>query len=538
VVRTGKSRGTDFTGEPRRMTRPGRHRWAVGRRAILAESRLAAIVDASDDAIVSQTLAGVIVSWNPGAERMYGYPASAVVGKPVSMLATRGLTDVMPEVLRRVRLGERLEHYDTVHARRDGALIDVSVTVSAVLDEIGAVIGAATIARDVTTPRTAERAVRAAEEKYRTMFENAREGIFYTTPDSNAIRANPALARLLGYSSAEEFLNDPRHLLGSWKRQQKDELWPHLEGEGGGGDFEMEGRRRDGTKIWVSGTVAAVRDGSGKAVAYQGTLLDITDRKLSETALQVSDQAERANQAKTDFLSRLSHELRTPLTAILGFGQLLEQDRQSPAEKSEAIEAILTAGRHLLALINESVDIARIEGGHLAFRVEPVLLAEVIEEALVLMAPTAQRQAITIDVVPGEAGCRVIADRGRLVQVLLNLLSNAVKYNREGGQIVVASVVHDAMATVCVSDTGPGIADDLQDRIFVAFDRLGAEGGNVEGTGLGLALSLQLVTGMGGTLTAQSEVRQGSRFSVTLPIPTRPAAPSARELSPNGRRRS
>src|ERR1700704_1404594 len=175
----------------------------------LAQSQLAAIVDASDDAIISQTLTGAIVSWNSGAERIYGYPSDAMIGRSISLLVPPDMTDVMPEVLQRIQQGERLERYDTVHATRDGVRIDVSVTVSPVREPSGKVIGAATIARNLTGRRAVEHALHETELKYRTIFENAREGIFYATSDGETVAANPALVRLLGYDSEEDFISDP-----------------------------------------------------------------------------------------------------------------------------------------------------------------------------------------------------------------------------------------------------------------------------------------------------------------------------------------
>jgi PAS domain S-box-containing protein len=496
-------------------------------RASLAQAQLAAIVDASDDAIISQTLTGAIVSWNSGAERIYGYPSEAMVGRSISVLVPPGMPDVMPEVLQRMQQGEHLERYDTIHITRDGASIDVSVTVSPVREPSGTVIGAATIARNVTQRQAVARALHETQEKYRTIFENAREGIFYVTSDGQTVAANPALVRLLGYDSVEEFMSDPGHLLGSWMTNHSHELWSRLEGGQGVHDFEMEGHRRDGTKIWVSATMVAVRDAAGSPVTYQGTVLDITGQKGSEASLRrETDEADRANRAKTEFLSRMSHELRTPLTAILGFGQLLQMGRLNPVQQTESVDNILKAGRHLLRLINESVDIAGIEGGRMAFSLEPVRIGDVVQDAMDLIGPAAEQRGIEINVFPAHADCYLTADRQRLVQVFLNLLSNAVKYNSEHGSITLScgESKDKGNLTVLVADTGPGIAPELRDRIFMPFERLGAERSGVEGTGLGLALSLQLVQAMGGTIALESEMGTGSTFSVTLPIVDGPVA--------------
>jgi signal transduction histidine kinase len=243
------------------------------------------------------------------------------------------------------------------------------------------------------------------------------------------------------------------------------------------------------------------------------------NRELEEARAE----ADRANQAKSEFLSRMSHELRTPLNAILGFAQLLERDGMTPGQQ-RSTQQILQAGHHLLELINEVLDIARIEQGRLGLSLEPVVLAEVLHEAVGLVAPLAGERGIELSADGARWPGRVLADRQRLRQVVLNLLSNAIKYNRDGGAVVISCPppAGDLM-TVRVEDTGPGIPAGMMDRLFQPFERLGAEQLAVEGTGLGLALSKRLVELMGGTIAVDSTPGQGSAFQVTLAVARRPA---------------
>jgi signal transduction histidine kinase/ActR/RegA family two-component response regulator len=234
---------------------------------------------------------------------------------------------------------------------------------------------------------------------------------------------------------------------------------------------------------------------------------------------QAREVAEAANRSKSEFLSRMSHELRTPLNAVLGFGQLLELDDLDASQK-ESVEQIVKGGRHLLHLINEVLDISRIETGSLPLSPESVLVGELIDDTVTLMRPLADHREVRILHDKGvPEGVHVQADRQRLKQILLNLVANAVKYNRHGGSVIVSTEIVDGeRLRVNVADTGNGIPADLIDRLFVPFDRLGAERTEVEGAGVGLALSRRLAEAMGGAIGVQSTYGEGSVFSVDLPL--------------------
>ena len=243
----------------------------------------------------------------------------------------------------------------------------------------------------------------------------------------------------------------------------------------------------------------------------------LAERLQNASALLAARAAEAAsaNLAKTRFLSRTSHELRTPLNAILGFAQLLESDLRGSPQAPQA-EQILVAGRHLLTLIDEVLDIARIESGELRLSLEPQPLQALVQEALDLLSPLADRQGIALHLAPELAGLAVMADRQRLRQVLINLLSNAIKFNRPGGQVRVDAERRQDQVWLRVRDTGVGIRAEMLPRLFAAFERLDAERGGIEGTGLGLALSRQLMRCMGGDIQVQSRPGEGSVFSLHL----------------------
>ena len=276
--------------------------------------------------------------------------------------------------------------------------------------------------------------------------------------------------------------------------------------------------RPDGTQIEIEMTFSPLRDESGAVRGSSIIARDVTQRRrLERDQIAARAAAERANLAKSEFLSRMSHELRTPLNAILGFGQLLELD-DLDEEQRENVSYILKAGQHLLALIDEVLQVSRIEAGTLTLSPEPVGMEQAVQDVIGMVAPLAAARDITITPdMASVAGCHVKADHQRLKQVLLNLLSNAVKYNRDGGAITIRGESLAERVRVHITDTGIGIPEKHLPRLFMPFERLGAEEGPQEGTGLGLALSQRLVELMEGTLEVRTAVGEGSTFTIELP---------------------
>ncbi len=300
----------------------------------------------------------------------------------------------------------------------------------------------------------------------------------------------------------------------------------------GGPRYEVEYR-----VVWPSGEVRfvysqgdVILDEAGQPRRMFGTVQDVTERKLV-------DEVKRASKAKSEFLSRMSHELRTPLNAILGFGQLLE--RQKPTEvQRKRVGYILSAGKHLLDLINEVLDISRIEAGRMQLSLEPVCVADALEETLDLMRPLATERSIQLSASADiDAGVHVLADRQRFKQVLVNLLNNAVKYTPFFGGVAVSyHVPGNEKVRVLVSDTGPGIPAEKLARLFTPFERLGAEQSAIEGTGLGLALSQRLMDAMGGSIGVESAMGKGSTFWIELPLAKSPLERFPRDGTDNGAR--
>jgi PAS domain S-box-containing protein len=389
--------------------------------------------------------------------------------------------------------------------------------------------------------RGAERALRESEELLRTTFEMAAVGIAHVTLRGRIARANQQLCEVLGYAREDLLGLNLRDLIPKEDHKARHEYARRLlAGEPAGRAQETRCVRRDGRVIWVSYKAALVRDPQGRPAYFITVVEDITERKRTEAALLAAQAAERANAAKTEFLSRMSHELRTPLNAVLGFAQLLQMDPAHPPtpDQQTKLHHIEEAGAHLLAMINDVLDLSRIESGGMTLAPETVSLSALVQEALALVGPSAREAGVKLITEPpadANPGDRVRADHLRLRQVLLNLLTNAVKYNRPGGHVAVrwGAVPSEDQVHLEVEDTGRGLTEAQRAHLFEPFNRLGAERSGIEGTGIGLVVTQRLVQLMGGRIEVTSQPGVGSRFTVALPSavpagesnPAQPAPP-------------
>lgn len=361
--------------------------------------------------------------------------------------------------------------------------------------------------------------LRASEERFRLVIEKVRDyGIFALDQNGMVTSWNLGAERIKGWR-AEDILG--RHFSSFYPSETRDYLPEEmLERARKNGSAEDEGWRvrKDGSRFWANVVITALRDERGKLRGFAKVTRDITERRRSEEALKAArEEAEAASRAKSEFLSRTSHELRTPLNAILGFGQLLEIDKDDFARNHrEAIGQITKAGRHLLSLINDLLDIASIEAGSSDLRVETLDLGRLLEEAYSLARPIVASANLNFELERAGEDISVRADARRVTQIILNLVGNAAKYNRDGTFVRLACQADGAQVQVMVEDDGPGISEAAAKRLFTPFDRLGQQDrAKVEGTGLGLALSKSLTESMGGEIGFEA-LPKGSRFWFSL----------------------
>jgi len=402
--------------------------------------------------------------------------------------------------------------------RHDGSSGWMWVRGERVHDEHGKVVALRGMAQEITERKRAELALLESQSKLRGLFDLSPLGIALADLDGRYLEFNEAFRVICGYPEEELLALDYWALTPKKYEDSEKKQLATLHATGRYGPYEKEYRRKDGTLVPIRLNGLLIRDRLGNPAIWS-IVEDISDRKQVERdMIAAREAAERANQAKSEFLSSMSHELRTPMNAILGFGQLLEYDETLSEDNLDNVREILKGGNHLLELINEVLDLARVESGQIVLSLETVELKSAMDECLVLVGNLADRRGITLrNVCP--SGCLVRADRTRLKQVLLNLLSNAIKYNREGGnvRIDVQATTPDRLR-VRVCDTGHGIAQQHLQALFEPFNRLDADKSGIEGAGIGLTITKRLVGMMDGTMGVESEVGVGSCFWFELPL--------------------
>ena len=519
---------------------------AIRDSAALIQTILNTVVDGI---ITVHAHGGIIETVNPAAERMFGYAATELVGQAFSLL--------IPELERGQREGDvSLAHYganaeaqaagqgrEVQGQRKDGSLFPMEMAVSEML--LGGQRYFTGILRDITTRKHVDderdkldQRLRDQQFYTRSLIESNVDALMATDPAGVITDANKQMEALTGCTRDEligapfkNFFTDPQRAEAGIKRVLNEKKVSN---------YELTVQARDGHQTVVSYNATTIYDRDRKLQGVFAAARDVTERNLLDQALQDTNvkldsarqTAEKANLAKSDFLSSMSHELRSPLNAILGFAQLMESSTPEPTiVQRGSIDQILRAGWYLLELINEILDLALIESGKLSLSLEPMSLPEVLLDAQAMIAPQAKKGGIRINFPDFDGPCFVEADRTRLKQVLINLLSNAIKYNREGGTVeVICHVASPERVRISVHDHGDGLSPEKLTQLFQPFNRLGQEAGTEEGTGIGLVVSKRLVDLMGGEIGAFSRVGVGSEFWFELNLVEAPGLVGAVDM--------
>ncbi len=524
-----------------------------------ATSKVQAMAGACPLAIMSLDLDGNVKMWNRAAEHMFGWMETEVLGKPLPTVPEdrreeyRQLLD--SQFHGASHIGMR------VHRRRkDGQFIDASLWTVPLRDAAAAIYGNVAILADLSAADEAEREYRDmaareaegraeihAERRFRELLEAAPDAILEVDSRGRIVLMNAVAENLTGYSR-EELLGQSIEILTPEELRVRHAghragYWAHPMLRPMGTGLDLHVQRKDGTRTPVEISLSPLTyDGEKRVTAV---IRDVTERKRSERQLRdmheqfTADltaankelearnrQIESANRLKTEFVASMSHELRTPLHTIIGFAELLSEEIEGPLNEKQRrfVGHIHRDSLHLLELINDILDLSRIEAGRLDLRPEVFDIASAIEEVMATIRPQAAAKSLNLEGAFAQE-ISIRADRVRFKEVLYNLLSNAVKFTAEGGSIRVETFVREQFAEISVSDTGVGIPAIEQGAVFDKFYQVGATTrGLKEGTGLGLAIAKQLVEAHGGRIWLSSEAGKGSRFSFTMPLEERSGA--------------
>jgi PAS domain S-box-containing protein len=510
------------------------------RRAQLHAVRLlAAIVESSDDAIVSKTLDGTIQSWNAGAERLFGYAAAQAVGRHISLVIPPDRLSEEDHIIALLKAGQRIDHFETERVRADGRRIVVSLTISPIRDADGVVVGASKIVRDVTE----RKAVEAERQKFVTLVEHSTDFIGICDLQGVPLFVNRAGLELVGLESLEEAARQPVEAF--FFPEDRDrimrEFFPAVLAHGHG-EVDVRFRHfKTGEARWMAYKVLSLPGADGRPVAFATVSQDVTERRqLADHLRALAADLSDADRRKNEFLAMLAHELRNPLAPISNAARALRLGATDPATVHAASEMLERQVAQLSRLVDDLLDVSRISRGRIELRRSRTELAPIVYQAVEALRPAADamRHELTVEV-PAEP-IVVDADAARLAQVIGNLLNNACKFTNAGGHIALTVAREGDEAVIRVRDDGIGIAAEHLPSLFDMFAQVDTSlERSRDGLGIGLTLVKTLVELHGGSVATASEgPGRGSEFTVRLPAigqlrlpapyaPVRPPVPAA-----------
>jgi two-component system CheB/CheR fusion protein len=488
---------------------------------------LAAVVEGSDDAIVSKTLEGTIVSWNAGAERLFGYSAAEALGRSITLIIPPERLQEEATILARLRAGERLEHFETVRMTKAGRRVDISLTISPIRDAAGTIIGASKVARDITARKLAEESLRESEERFRLLAESLPSIVWTAAPDGTVTYTNRRWLEYTGLGAEVDRRDLPLRVLHPDDRERSLAKWQQHLREGREYENEARHRRHDGAYRWFVTRAFPVRDRDGVVMSWFGVTTDIDERKQAETELR------EGHRHKDEFLATLAHELRNPLAPLRASLQVLGLAGEQAETRADMVAIMERQLDQLVRLVDDLLEVSRINRGTIELRRARVELGDVVRSAVETSRPLidAAGQELTVDL--PAAPIALEADRVRLAQVLANLLNNAAKFTPAGGSIALAARRAGDEVEIAVRDSGVGIAAEMLPRIFDMFAQGESPRTPHGGLGIGLTIARRLVELHGGHIEARSEGRdRGSEFVVHLPAPELETAPAPRPPAP------
>ena len=498
-------------GNARRLYNTTRKSIELGHESKRSEQRFRDIVDSAGDALLVMDVTGHVVDVNKTAMKLTGYDRESLLGKLLSDISLIA-EDRFQRLLKQLE-GGMVRMEETEFRAPEGKQIPVNVSAS--LYSLRGEVYVVMVVHDLTHQKRQDQELKLSRDKLGLHIKQTHMGVIDWDTNFCVTAWNPAAEKIFGFSE-NEILGRSAYetIVPTMAKEMVSDVWRRLIEHPGVHHSINENIRRDKTSIICDWNNTTLQDDDGQVLGVASMVMDVTGQVEAQKALvNAKTHAEEANRSKTKFLSRMSHELRTPLNAIIGFSSLLRKD----GNRQDFIDAIETSGHHLLSMINEILDLARLEQGKLNLHLSEVSLSQIVREAMLAVMPMAEKEAIRINVCQNCGVLTVVADHNCLRQVLVNLLSNAVKYSGDGKEINIRAEEKGERIRLEVQDFGLGIAKDKHHLLFKEFERAGAEATNIGGTGIGLMISRHMMEEMGGEIGFISEEGKGSRFWLTVP---------------------
>jgi PAS domain S-box-containing protein len=475
------------------------------------QAMLAAIIASTDDAIISKTLDGIISSWNPAAIKMFGYREEEAIGQHISLVIPNDRLDEENFIISQIKAGVKVEHFETVRKAKDGKFISLSLTISPILDGKGKVIGASKIARDITERKRAQE----KQAMLASIVAASDDAIISKTLQGIITSWNPAAERLFGFAEEQavgnhisliipdDRLDEETYIIGEVSRGVKVD------------HFQTIRKTKEGKLVPLSLTVSPVIDEGGNIIGASKIARDISAEQASqqETA-RLYEHLKVLNAKKDDFIALASHELKTPLTSMSAYLQILER-LETDAKNKTFVDKLQHQLKKLCSLVDDLLDVSKIEAGKMHFAKEDFDLRKVIEDAIDMIIHANPGYSITFENTFSK--CIVNGDSHRIEQVVINLLTNAIRYSPDSNKLKVFLIEQSNEIKVGVEDYGIGIAEEKLQNIFSRYYRVDGSNGKVSGLGIGLYICHEIVSRHNGNIWAESTLDEGSTFWFTVP---------------------
>lgn len=492
----------------------------------LKQAMLAAIIDTSDDAIISKTLKGVITSWNGAAERMFGYTAAEAVGKHISLIIPADRLKEEEYIIGKVAKGEKVDHFDTFRQAKNGTLVPISVTVSPITDKKGRIIGASKIARDISERLD----IGAQQARLAAIVSSSDDTIISKTLQGIITSWNGAAERMFGYTPEEAVGKHISMIIPPERLKEEEYIISQIASGNKVDHFETVRLTKSGKPIPLSISVSPIIDRDGRIIGASKIARDISQQKKSQQELleytarleaisaentRLYEEVKALNEKKDEFIGLASHELKTPITSVMGYLQILTRFTNDK-DVNKFVAKTLRQVKKLSGLVSDLLDVSKIEAGKLQVVKEKFDIRPIIDDAIELIQHTNATHHISLHTRVTSA--TICGDPQRVEQVVINLLTNAIKYSPSGKKVEVFLTTDTRQVKIGVKDEGLGIPADRLEQIFNRFYRVEELNSNISGLGIGLYISKEIIERHNGKIWVDSTLEKGSTFWITLPL--------------------